>query len=624
MTVTGRTVRILLTGALGGAMGANIANGLTIAEDGRAAAVVVVHHDAGPAVRYAAEELSAFLEKVTGAGFKIVKEKQEGIANLLVGPGAAKFADREFTTADLGTDGIIIHTVDNCLILAGGDPRGTLYAVYTFLEDHVGCRWWTASASFVPSKPQLRSGDLDVQYVPQFESRSTNSHGTSDPDFSVRNKLNGHSHRLFASDGFHNVTQDARRGGRAQAHIKSDKWGAHTFWTLVPPEIYAPDHPEWFAEVDGERTRNVQKIKSELRSLCLTNQEVRRTLVDNARLALAWNPHANILSVSQIDGLVPCRCKTCMAVVNEEESFSGLLIRFVNAVSDDLQEYSNIPIETFAYHYTRKPPRFARPGTNVYIRFVVAYDTPESEVFYSTPLDGDVNQRLLNDLRGWSEITSRLYLYYYLPNFMSHFHPFPNLEVMGPNVRLFAELGAKGAFGEAWSRSSGAELAELRAWVWSKLLWNPRLDARALVEEFVHGYYGGAGSEVLAYLGLLEDAAKKTGELLQQGTGNQAHYLSLDTLLDSWKHLAAAEAAVSYNPDVRERVQIAQLPVLYIIMMRWEELRRTAHAEGIRWPLPNSLEDAFHQFEQVALREDITALVTLQMTPAMQACRTVK
>ena len=67
MTVTGRTVRILLTGALGGAMGANIANGLTIAEDGRAAAVVVVHHDAGPAVRYAAEELSALLEKVIGA-----------------------------------------------------------------------------------------------------------------------------------------------------------------------------------------------------------------------------------------------------------------------------------------------------------------------------------------------------------------------------------------------------------------------------------------------------------------------------------------------------------------------------------------------------------------------------
>jgi hypothetical protein len=161
--------RFQLTLMFAFAFGVEIASEITIARYGQAAAVVVVASEAGPAVRHAAEELSSFLEQVSGASFKIMTEPEPGTANLFVGPGAAKLADLEFSAEGLGTDGIRILTVNNGLILAGGEPRGTLYAVYTFL---------------------------------------------------------------------------------------SDKWGGHTFWTLIPPEIYAADHPEWFAEVDGERSRS--------------------------------------------------------------------------------------------------------------------------------------------------------------------------------------------------------------------------------------------------------------------------------------------------------------------------------------------------------------------------------
>ena len=52
------------------------------------------------------------------------------------------------------------------LILAGGRDRGTVYAVYSFLEDVVGCRWWTESASFIPRMPDLSIPALRVRYVP--------------------------------------------------------------------------------------------------------------------------------------------------------------------------------------------------------------------------------------------------------------------------------------------------------------------------------------------------------------------------------------------------------------------------------------------------------------------------
>ena len=42
--------------------------------------------------------------------------------------------------------------------LRGAARAATLYAVYTFLEDIVGCRWWTSTASRMPRRPSLSVG----------------------------------------------------------------------------------------------------------------------------------------------------------------------------------------------------------------------------------------------------------------------------------------------------------------------------------------------------------------------------------------------------------------------------------------------------------------------------------
>ena len=64
-----------------------------------------------------------------------------------------------------------MKTVGRNLVLAGRAPRGTLYAVYTFLEDVVGCRWWTSTESFIPKKPTLSVPQLDVVYAPPLRYR---------------------------------------------------------------------------------------------------------------------------------------------------------------------------------------------------------------------------------------------------------------------------------------------------------------------------------------------------------------------------------------------------------------------------------------------------------------------
>jgi|TARA_B100000809_G_scaffold221325_1_gene229539 alpha-glucuronidase len=117
---------------------ASIANAFTLAENGQAQAVIIVDAN-GQASRHAADELRSFLLQVTGADFPMYHQLQPGVQNVLVGTVAARMLDPDFSTEGLGEDGLVIRTVGDQLILAGGAPRWTLYAVYTFLEDHVGC-----------------------------------------------------------------------------------------------------------------------------------------------------------------------------------------------------------------------------------------------------------------------------------------------------------------------------------------------------------------------------------------------------------------------------------------------------------------------------------------------------
>ena len=121
-------------------IGRGYAGTVSVARDGQANAVIVVAADAPEPEQYAATELADFLRQITGATFEISHAPVTGKSCLLVGPQAARLVDAAFSTDGLGAEGVIIRTVGNDLILAGGYPRGTLYAVYTFLEDNLGCR----------------------------------------------------------------------------------------------------------------------------------------------------------------------------------------------------------------------------------------------------------------------------------------------------------------------------------------------------------------------------------------------------------------------------------------------------------------------------------------------------
>jgi len=550
----------------------------TIAENGVARAVIVIAPDAAEPEQHAAGELANFLSQITGAKFDIVPPPAAGKSRLLVGPQAAKLAAPDFSADGLGAEGIIIRSAGDDLILAGGYPRGTLYAVYTFLEEQLGCRWWSSTESTIPKKPTLQVANLDVRYVPVLEYRSPYWFDAFDGDWAARNKCNGQAHRL-----------DDKRGGR---HIYEGF--VHTFYPLVSPEKYFKDHPEWFSEINGQRTY-------ERAQLCLTNEEMRKELVKNLKERLRNNPAATIASVSQNDWRGNCQCSNCAAIEKEEESPAGLMLRFVNAIAEDVEkDFPNVAISTLAYQYTRKPPKLTKPRHNVIVQLC------SIECSFSKPLSDERNKAFRDDIVGWSKICDRLYIWDYTTNFRHHIMPHPNLRILGPNVKFFADHNVKGIFEQGAYTTNGAEMAELRAWVLAKLLWNPSLDGQKLIDEFIEGYYGPAAPHIKAYLNVTHDAVEASGDWLGCFSEHTAKFLSFETLGKGWAHLKAAEAAVQNDPDLLFRVQVAQLPVMYTFMMRWNDMHEKAG--GAAWPMPESIQDTFDQFTQVAKKKNITRL----------------
>ncbi|MBO7678838.1 MAG: hypothetical protein J6S75_04135 [Thermoguttaceae bacterium] len=199
------------------ACGGQAAEKLTLCADGATDYTIVLPETPKAVQKTAAEELASFLKQVTGADFPIISESQvEGQAKdkeklLVIGPGelsktllASAGTEPEET---LGYDGIIIQPVGSSIVFSGHPKRGPLYAVYTFLEDTVGIRWWTSTESAIPQRPTLKATVAPTRYAPKVISREAFYRDSVFSDnagvFSARMKMNGQNNPIPSEYGGH-------------------------------------------------------------------------------------------------------------------------------------------------------------------------------------------------------------------------------------------------------------------------------------------------------------------------------------------------------------------------------------------------------------------------------------
>lgn len=528
-----------------------------IATHGKARCVIVTQSGATQAELHAAHELADTLHLITGTTLPIVQSDTNlPEAAIIVGPGPAAHA--LFPEAQLerfGGEQLTIRTKGKRLLLAGGRPRGTLYAVYRFLQERCGVRWWTPWAATFPRHPDLVISDITLDAQPAFESRDPYWYPAFNPDWAARNGSNSQSAHL-----------DAAHGGSVLY-----KGFVHTFYPLVPPEQYAASHPEWYSLINGKRVfENAQ--------LCTTNPLLRDFLVDRIREEIEAAPEARIVSLSQNDCFNPCACPVCKEIDDREGSHSATMLTLVNYVAERIgKEFPDVAIDTLAYQYTRKAPKDIVPQSNVIVRLC------SIECNFAAPLDDPSNKAFADDIRDWNRLSKRLYIWDYTTNFAHYVQPHPNWFVLGPNLRFFHDHGARGVFEQGAYQSSGGEMSELRAWMLAQLLWNPDQDDRKLIREFLDGYYGRAAQSIWDYMTLL--SRKTKGVTMGCYASPSSSYLDFDTLNRAERLWQRAEEAVKSDPDLLWRVRQGHLPTRYVFLSRWPQLRRDCMRAGATWPL---------------------------------------
>ena len=487
----------------------------------------------------AAHEFAFHLHKITGDAYPVLNEPSAAPSAIFIGQTKAfQKAFPDIALDKLPADTIVLKSHGDSLYLAGHPQRGTLYAVYTFLEDFCGVRWWTSTDETVPHHATIDiPKDLDIVYSPALVCRETFYKDAFADVFSAKLKNNGH----FA------VTSPAYGD-----HMSIIGW-CHTFAQFIPVEKYYKDHPDWFALVDGKRQGGKLDFQ-----LCLTNEEMTKEFIRICLEKIKANPTAGMISVSQNDAFQPkpCQCPACTKLVEENGAQSGPLIHFVNKVAEAIEkEYPDFLVETLAYQYTMQPPKKIRPRRNVVIRLCTGLNAVQ------TIENGKDNQGFKRLLEAWSAIAPKLYVWHYIANFHNYMVPYPDYLHFADDIRLFVKNHAVGLFEQGDSGCTVGDFVAARAWIISHLLWNPQLDEKNLTNAFFTGYYGAAADALLRYWQLTVDAVVKAGVHLHVGGDIPPGWMTDDVLRDCMKLFDKAEAAVNGQPEYLSRVRKARLGI---------------------------------------------------------------
>lgn len=522
---------------------------IRLAEGGRTEYVIVVPDQPTTQEQKASGDLAEWLREMTEAEFTIVgdsaprrpREICVGATNRLAEAGLADL------TAGLGDEGYAIEVAGERLFLVGGRLRGPIYATYALLEEDLGLRWYTPTATHVPRRPTVVFAPRARRSLPALVIRDPFYKAAFDGTWSLRNRTNA---------------PDAPVPEEWGGHVTYALF-VHTFNTLVPPGEHFESHPEYYM-LDAKGNRSPQQ-------LCTTHPEVIRIATESALRILRERPTARVISVSKNDGGGTCLCDRCRALDEAEGTNAAALLYMVNRVAEAIEdEFPEVTVSTLAYLETIKPPKTVQPRRNVAIRLCTdncmwAHPfTPvrESEAFREA-------------IEGWAAICKQIHIWDYCVNFSHYTAPMPNLDVIADNIRYFVANNAKGVMEQGAYQSVGAERDALRSWVLAKLMWDPSRDLRALEEDFIRGYFGPAALPLLEYNRLLRQAGETHAEELRNPPGGirygMDHPFLSDEFLQRADELYDRALRLAGDGEIRARVERDRLPILYVKLCRGRE-----------------------------------------------------
>ena len=470
---------------------------VTLVENGAALGEVVVARDATAAEKSAAAELIRYVQKSTGAELPIRPQRTGGRAVLVIGASAAPEHVRA-KLAPMAGDGYIVESSDDTIVLAGNGRNGTHFAVYEFLERFAGVRWlWPGElGEVVPRKESLRVESVSLTKEPAFLWRDLGPGGSL---------WGPHDRWTKERDlGISTAHQARMRLWERRNRFGGERiYGGHAFGDILPPQVWGPKHPEYFALVKGRRDWENFNGKHRCQ-LCTSNPDVVQKVVEYCQDLLNTHPELDGVSISPNDGRGFCECDNCTRLDTGEMRtervdpgqlrpaqtpiITDRMVHFGNQVAEAVaRTHPDKKIMFYAYSQFHEPPVNVKARANLLMLYTV-----NSAGFWNLP----AREKAFEELAGWASAAPVFGVYEY--HTQSNFPDMPRLipDLIQLELKELQRLGSRYFHTQA---GNGFAVNGLNFYVLGRLLWDPSADVKAIQADYVQQAFGPAAGVMNRY-----------------------------------------------------------------------------------------------------------------------------
>lgn len=471
----------------------------------------------GETQAYAADFLNKILAEAIGQKLEIVPEScsEKYPERIFIGStDAASQLIGELNS--LKPEALVVRSKGGDLILCGevspdGIDRGTLFAVYEYLEQALGVRWYYPDdrrihpdgfGTIIPRSPALKLDGWNIYDWPRFRSREG---GVSYYAWPEEHQRLWHPVLRFGS------SVPSRRANHTQIG-----WYA----------LYKNTHPEYFAVgKDGKTHFNAKHPHRNY--LCPNQPGVLEQMLRNLDAfdhgeapSNAWGPCPPLgkeVYFAFNDGMTPensCQCSACRRqykpMLSFEKQASEWAFCFVARYAEAIRAiWPDRRLATLAYQHYQAPPEGSRLPDNVDITYVTKI------LHYASA--SDVFQHELEKVQAWSRLLNNkkerfgIWLNIVEPTTYTSKVPF-----MYPNIfkrwllaiRNLTDSCFINGLNSRMNRSG--EEGRLNAfstypmvWLQSRLLWNPEYNVDELLADYTRNSFGPAADTMRKFYALL-------------------------------------------------------------------------------------------------------------------------
>lgn len=551
---------------------------ITIIENKRTDYCIAVSQYASIVEEKAAEELAYYIEK--SCGVKLSVQKENVIKGQAIYIGHTEYAGKNNVMGD-SVENWMISVCGQDVILTGGltnQDRGIPYAVYHFLEEIVGIRWWSWFEEYIPSQSALCiAEDFHKSGTPVFEYREIyDSIEKVNLSYMAHNRLNARVECRFEEGTGH--PEYTSRGGVMYA---GRPYHTHTLPLMVPIDKYYDEHPEWFAY--NELSKDRPKTGQHGTLYCLTNEGLIRftaeKVMENIEIDMREAREKGLelpayYSVSMADAQNYCKCEKCKQV-HEKSGKTGYNLQFVNAVAKLVAEkYPEVWIETLVYwDYIEPPKDDTMPAENVLIRLA------DLKIDLLRDVEAPTNTEEMRLLKTWGSLCKKNNTKVYVWDYFLQQYPncmMPYFLKFSKNFKYFYENQVRGCFVEH-EVTHPSDFWTMTQWLLTRMMEDPYQDFDALVEDFTDRYYGEAAPYIREYIHLLEkNLADNACRIMVFEQAMISNYVSYETIKEGIRILHQAEEVVKNDQLRLSRIHTVMSCLYRTLVLRYEEFQTIA------------------------------------------------